>query len=742
MRFIKAILLCFLFNYVFSQPYKIPRDLIQNLINNIPITQEEVKAVIGNLSSTFSEAYTFNEISKNPPQPEFDKKYYEKIDIQERLKTLDKNYSNYFEFYQEIKKQLSGLKDAHLQLNFEKLSHIFSFIFFADPLCFKVKEYKNETKIFGDLRPEGFLINEFFSNSNEVIKVINENMEVPIKSINGIEPFEFISSFGGEFLNVKSLQGNFRLKFEYHNVIDYLSLYNIPLPLDLINNFNVVYENGQNFTTEYIFISPFPFTEFTNLEKTNLDEKLNSFLKNINDEKKNNNLLFGYDTEKQKKLFGNLKQNFLNSEIKEWDYIFNNIFFCRTDYEKEVNIYLVTSYSFGEQPEFIEAINNCTELFDNNTYPIILFHYFNGGGNLTITQYLLELISPKITINLYSAMRYTNIIKKQNGNYVNLILGYLSDTEMCDKVDYNTLTKHITEVDYGNGIKDKLTSPFHFMTKEFRKYLNSKKKKLKNPRNPTDILIYTDGYSYSAASIFMKYLQYYGGGISIGYFPHPYLDFENKDVFDSGLSPTVMGTEVVVRDYDPKGYKHLYEKYNITFTSLSIIQFFYNKKKLNHPLEYEITPVDEILNIYNPDDDYDLCINKSLEKINEYKTYCNPKNKKLVLISDKCDGQFGNKQTHGGYKCGDDGKWTNECIPSYCDIGYIFDFDLQRCVIDPCSDFKFDNGSDSKTIIFIIIAVVALVIIILIIFLIIRKRRRKNIEVDSVEKLNLTEELK
>ena len=339
-------------------------------------------------------------------------------------------------------------------------------------------------------------------------------------------------------------------------------------------------------------------------------------------------------------------------------------------------------------------------------------------------------------------MRYTNIIKKQNGNYVNLLYGYLSDTEMCDKVDYNTLTKHITEVDYGNGIKDKLTSPFHFMTKEFRKYLNSNKKKLKNPRNPTDILIYTDGYSYSAASIFMKYLQYYGGGISIGYFPHPYLDFENKDVFDSGLSPTVMGTEVVVRDFDPKGYKHLYEKYNITFSSLPIIQFFYNKKKLNHPLEYDITPVDEILNIYNPDDDYDLCINKSLEKINKYKTYCNPKNKKLVLISDKCDGQFGNKQTHGGYKCGDDGKWTNECIPSYCDIGYIFDFDLQRCVIDPCSDFKFDNGSDSKTIIFIIIAVVVLVIIILIIFLIIRKRRRKNVEVDSVEKLNLTEELK
>ena len=48
--------------------------------------------------------------------------------------------------------------------------------------------------------------------------------------------------------------------------------------------------------------------------------------------------------------------------------------------------------------------------------------------------------------------------------------------------------------------------------------INNHKKKLKNKRKPTDILIYTDGYSFSAASTFIKYIQYYGGGIVVGFF--------------------------------------------------------------------------------------------------------------------------------------------------------------------------------------------------------------------------------
>ena len=63
----------------------------------------------------------------------------------------------------------------------------------------------------------------------------------------------------------------------------------------------------------------------------------------------------------------------------------------------------------------------------------------------------------------------------------------------------------------------------------------------------------------------------------------------------------------------------------------------------------------------------------------KYKTQCNPKNKKLVLVNDECYNIFENNYTHGGYICGDNGKWSKKCVPSYCDPGYIFNYTSNKC---------------------------------------------------------------
>ena len=101
-----------------------------------------------------------------------------------------------------------------------------------------------------------------------------------------------------------------------------------------------------------------------------------------------------------------------------------------------------------------------------------------------------------------------------------------------------------------------------------------------------------------------------------------------------------------------------------------------------------VTPVDEIVDIYEKFDEsvYDMFINESLKIFERYKIECNSKNKKLVLVSSECDGSFKNKYTHGGYECGDNGLWSKKCVPSYCDIGYIFDHKEHKCIIDICSD--------------------------------------------------------
>ena len=209
--------------------------------------------------------------------------------------------------------------------------------------------------------------------------------------------------------------------------------------------------------------------------------------------------------------------------------------------------------------------------------------------------------------------------------------------------------------------------------KNFRKEVNLIKKKLKNQRKPTDIIVFTDGYSFSSGAFLIKYLQYHGGAITAGYFPNQIIKKEN---FDSGSCASGLYSPDVIDYFELEEFKAL-NKLNYSM-SVAGVQFFFESNDLTHPLEYAVSPVDEIVNIYPEldylndlllQDDYDKFINASFKILDKYKTKCNPDNKKLLLLTNKCDGKFGNNYTHGGYKCGNNGYWTEECVPSYCDIG-------------------------------------------------------------------------
>ena len=67
-----------------------------------------------------------------------------------------------------------------------------------------------------------------------------------------------------------------------------------------------------------------------------------------------------------------------------------------------------------------------------------------------------------------------------------------------------------------------------------------------------------------------------------------------------------------------------------------------------------------------------------------YKSTCNPNNKKLLLINEECT--FEDIHLHGGYKCSDDGTWSSDCSPSYCDNGYFFDEINEKCIEEEICD--------------------------------------------------------
>ena len=127
----------------------------------------------------------------------------------------------------------------------------------------------------------------------------------------------------------------------------------------------------------------------------------------------------------------------------------------------------------------------------------------------------------------------------------------------------------------------------------------------KNGKNPTDIIIFTDSYSYSATSVFIKGFQNNGGAIIVGYNGNPKKGIE---LFDASHSPTSVVTFEKTKEYanlDSLGFQ----------VSISHGETFDEDYKKPNPIprEYKVDPIDErsdILEAYT-DDTYQLFLDEA-----------------------------------------------------------------------------------------------------------------------------------
>ena len=348
----------------------------------------------------------------------------------------------------------------------------------------------------------------------------------------------------------------------------------------------------------------------------------------------------------------------------------DNTLKCREDKVNQLNVYLVKSFYPKNLNEFIDVVEKCSTLFDNNNYKIIVVHSNNGGGAIVLSEFLLEMVSPYTSINFYTRLRATPEIKN---NYREVF--YTIDK--CEEISQLDFFNEFNSANYSNDVKEDLTKPFIIVNKNLREKSRNLRKNMKNKRKPTDIMVFTDGFSFSATSMFIKYLQYYGGGIVVGYFGNP----TKNTTFDSSLSPSGI-IEMRGLSIWNKNFGSLRSKYS-TILQFAIYQSFYDKDNFSVPLEYKVTPVDERISLYENfnETNYHVFVQKAKEIFKKYENECNPNNTNLLLLDNNC--------SHGGYRC-KDGKWDKEkCFQSYCDIGYIFDKRSQQCIPDNCSDNEF-----------------------------------------------------
>ena len=367
----KSSLLMLFFSFIyFSKSYYVytPQEVFK-IFSSFTYNTTELQLIVDGLAKTFNDAYAFNEIVKNPPNTSYAQNYFKKINFENELKKINKN--NVYLFFQGVKKALNSFEDLHINFHLEKFVHIFTLFYIGHPLRLYIQMYDNKPRIFG----EAFYEEEVwkhFKNYQVIFETINANKEQPIKAINGQDPFEFITNIGKDYFTLKSPQATFVYKYFYlSNNINY---YLLPLNLENLTEFNVVYDNGQSFTSDYIFISEQQINggnnnlgnifESNELKgENNIKEKAPSFL---------NNILFKNENKLIKEIIINKdNENQTRKDIK-WDYNHSDIYKCRVDEANQINVNYISSFGTEKElQDYFKVIEKCFLLFDNNSYPIL-----------------------------------------------------------------------------------------------------------------------------------------------------------------------------------------------------------------------------------------------------------------------------------------------------------------------------------------------------------------------------------
>ena len=646
---------------------------------NVDISEENCTIVRDNLIKLFQEGYIYTDIKKNPPN----KDYFGAADIISELKNIQVINRKYYDFYRDIKRIFGKTKDGHLNIAATKSPNGYDLqkMTMCLPFSFYIKgENRNDAKIY----IKEYTCIKYYDE--KVQTFVKEHEGKYLKQINNTDPFEFIQNFGLEFSSFYNKHSTFTKNIK---IIHSVNIYSNPLAKEQFSNITFVFENDDYIALDYYLYynnnleNDKEFMDFYNKEtkkkiKTIDDESIidieNKFykIKNNLNENNNNNINWDYSTK--------------DGKIK-----------CRVDKENNLNVFVQNTFSYIKEnyKDALEVVENCTELFYSNDYQIVGIESYNGGGTCKLSYYFQELLQVKILPSPHYSTLKSQLMKE----YVEAdIPDITDDPDMYQRIDIETCEpfkkfddmKEI-EDDYGEGVKHKRTQYFRvFNSSDLKKHKERREKyfKLDKLKRPTDIIIFTDSFSFSATSFFIKGLQETGAAITIGYFGNP----KSDEKMDASQSPSFVGyfpnTDVYKKlkeaGFEIKGVT-IYESYNYTY-----------QLKNPTPREYLIHPVDEKFDVFEAYNDnlYDKFMQKAKEvfkKYNEDKK-CNPDNLDLLYDPNNkkdCYVFENDIHAHGGYTCNAETKtWSNTCKPYYCDIGYYFDKYQNKCIKDICTEGK------------------------------------------------------
>ena len=616
----------------------------------------DAKSIKTNLIN-YLDLYVYLDIAKNPPIIEgFPNYHHRKVDLIKEIKSVIIRKRKFYEFYQEIKKILATTRDLHLivasfQYNNVKLDQE-AYL----PFNFIIDDYNGEKRIF-------IQKNQYFNDFDSNIQTnINSHLNIPLKKINNIDPFDYIQNWS-QFVSTK----NPHAQFTY--IIDQIShFFLLFYPVFYWNLTANDYEFEDNYILRlsYKIKKPnFNNQEFNQYFKDFIGKSFHT-LKQPSIEEIEENFLIHKGIKKPKK---EIKENKINWDI---EYIENNNYLkCKSDETNQVNVFAQNSFDFNFEAAS-EKIFDCAKLFHTNNYPIIIIESKIGGGNPKLAYLMIQLFQMREVEMSYSSIRFSDYAK----NFYKDLVDYTIPKTCENIILFGDLEEETDHYDYdGLNIEHNRTKPFlEIFTKSEREAINNFRKEYENSqflKKPTDIIVFTDSYSFSAGSTLIKGFQNIGGAITVGYFGNPKL--KGIDLFDASQSDSGA--------YPLEDMTFGDMTFHIQLTNKEVFNDFYQKGN-PIPREYQLNPVDYRVDIYSKysDDLYEKFINEGRyihKKFNE-QNFCNSNNKKLIFHDEKCLNKY--EGTHGGYICGDNNYWDkSQCVAYYCDIGNYYDLYQKKC---------------------------------------------------------------
>ena len=393
---------------------------------NVYIPEENCKLVIDSFKKIFEDGYVYTEIKKNPPNPE----YFGAADLIADLDNIKTKNRKYYDFYRDLRKIIGKMRDLHLSMAalYSPNGYDLSLMDFCLPFSFYIKgENSKDAKIY----IKKFKCFDFY-NDNEK-EFIEEHLGKYITKINNTDPFAYIQNINREFTACYNNHSTFSLNLVTSH---YYKIYSDPLTNEELSNIKFEFEDGKSITLDYYFYYENEHSKNTTTEFKNFLKKENSKNGKIFEKKSILELKEKFNS--MNSMNNKLNENINDNEPIEWKYsTINGKIQCRVDDINNLNVFKQTSFHFlgDEYYNAIEVVENCTEEFYSNTYPIVGIESFNGGGICKLSFYFQELLQTKILPTPHYSVKLSELMKE----YVEADIDVINtDPDMYQRIDIET----------------------------------------------------------------------------------------------------------------------------------------------------------------------------------------------------------------------------------------------------------------------------------------------------------------